>query len=325
MTKKTTNENNTAQPQSGRKLFQFQRMSREAGGAPIEKIGKYGEDQPHMRALNKTVQDERLSAKAVGVLAYLLSLPPNWEVHSEQLAKRFDCGERAIRAAMKELNKAGYARRRVVRSPDRKHAVGTIWDIRESPDIPWSVKGKTRDAQNVKCTKRELHEMCTHTNDVLMTNQIPNTNDVLTAQGNSIPATPKKGSSSDVVVEDHQHHQKQPAAQPARDHIKWPEFVAWCESQKGKRAKDRIHVHDGVPTEDGFWKWLLGQKPKWRNKVRPRAEIDGYDLDGKFYEPAAANELLASNPEKYVGRFRKAVKRRDRTVVIIGSAKLKPT
>jgi hypothetical protein len=296
-----SNKNDQPTQPRGRKLFQFRPMSSEAGGGPIEKIGKYGEDQPYMRALNKTVQDERLSAKTLGVLAYLLSLPRNWKVRSDQLAKRFDCGEEAISAAMNELREHGYARLRVVRSPDGTRAAGTIWDVRESPEIPWPVKakGKSREPENPSLRKPESQKTPPHTNDVLMTNKTKTTNDVPIAKSNSIPASPTKVSSSNFVVENHQH-QKQPATQPARDHIKWPEFVAWCEHQKGKRAKDRIHVHDGVPTEDGFWKWLLGQKPKWRNKVKPREYTDGFGLDGKFYTPAEAEQHGLANPHDIV-------------------------
>jgi hypothetical protein len=129
--------------------------------------------------------------------------------------------------------------------------------------------------------------------------------------GNSTPPTPANVPASQFVVEGHQHQ-----SQSARDHIKWPEFVAYCASQKGRRAKDRRHVHDGLPTESGFWKWLCGQKPQWRNKVKPRDEIEGYVLDGKFFEAAAANELHASDPEKYVGRFRPAVKRNGKVQII---------
>jgi hypothetical protein len=101
------------------------------------------------------------------------------------------------------------------------------------------------------------------------------------------------------VVEDH-HHQ---SCHSAREDIKWPEFATWCESQKGKPGKDG-RVHDGIPTEKGFWKWLGGQKPEWRDK---QSQIDGYMLDGKkkkFLTHEEANQALLENPKLMdEGRF----------------------
>jgi hypothetical protein len=300
----------------GYRLFHFQPMSASAGGAPIEKIGNYDKDQPYTRTLNTTLQDERLGARALSLLAYLLSMPPNWQPHYRQLAKRFKCGEWAIRAAMRELVEARYARRRVMRSPDGKHAAGTIWDIRESPEIPWQNKPKTRPIKNLKFRKPEVQETCTHNNDVLMTNKTLKNNDDGIALGNSIPATRSNVSSPSVlnVVEDHQHHHDK----PARDHIKWPEFAKWCASRKGHPVKGgRGRVHDGLPTEDGFWKWLNKQKPYWRDKVKPRDHTDGYLLDDKFYTREAFNEFAKENPKVLEEwKFHPAVRYRDGRIVV---------
>jgi hypothetical protein len=73
---------------------------------------------------------------------------------------------------------------------------------------------------------------------------------------------------------------------PARDHIKWPEFTAYCDSKHG------------TPTEEGFWTWLSRQKPQWRNKARPNfAGQEGYVLNGKFFTPEQANEHALKHPE----------------------------
>ncbi|MBM3641606.1 MAG: hypothetical protein FJX15_09750, partial [Alphaproteobacteria bacterium] len=41
---------------------------------------------------NHIMNDRRLSAAALGVLVYLLSLPDDWSIHSGQLQERFDVG-----------------------------------------------------------------------------------------------------------------------------------------------------------------------------------------------------------------------------------------
>lgn len=130
--------------------------------------------------------------------------------------------------------------------------------------------------------------------------------DELMTLGTSVPLiSSNEGSTSDPsessnFVEDH-HHQ----GHSAREHIKWPEYATWCGSQKGKPAKDG-RVHDGMPTEKGFRKWMRGQKPEWRNK---QSQIDGFELDGKFLTREQANRIAAENPRLLdEGRLRRARK-----------------
>lgn len=52
--------------------------------------------------------NENLSAKAKGILAYLLSLPDNWNLSISELKKHFKDGEKSIRSGIKELIDAGY-------------------------------------------------------------------------------------------------------------------------------------------------------------------------------------------------------------------------
>ncbi len=58
---------------------------------------------------NATVQDERLSWEARGLLVYLLSLPPNWEIRVSHLQKQGSAGRDALRRMLRELQKFGYA------------------------------------------------------------------------------------------------------------------------------------------------------------------------------------------------------------------------
>lgn len=55
------------------------------------------------------IEDERLSLKAKGLLAYLLSKPPGWQVSTSQLAAMGPDGKDAVGAAMKELVMCGYS------------------------------------------------------------------------------------------------------------------------------------------------------------------------------------------------------------------------
>lgn len=70
---------------------------------PYVMIDKYG------------LNDERLSWKAKGLLAYLLSKPDDWQVYESDLIKRAADGRDAVRTGLRELEKYGYLSRRQVR------------------------------------------------------------------------------------------------------------------------------------------------------------------------------------------------------------------
>lgn len=57
------------------------------------------------------VRDPKLGAKAKGVLAYLLSHRPGYELTMEQIVAEMADGPAAIYAALRELERAGYLRR----------------------------------------------------------------------------------------------------------------------------------------------------------------------------------------------------------------------
>lgn len=58
---------------------------------------------------NRVIRDQRLSFRARGVLAYLLSMPPGWRTSSTRVARETREGRDAIRTALEELRALGYA------------------------------------------------------------------------------------------------------------------------------------------------------------------------------------------------------------------------
>lgn len=64
---------------------------------------------------NATARDKRLSFRARGLLALMLSYPPDWQFNRDWLARQTDGeGVSAVRTALQELEKAGYLYRRRV-------------------------------------------------------------------------------------------------------------------------------------------------------------------------------------------------------------------
>ena len=57
---------------------------------------------------NSLAQNNDLSLRARGLMAYLLSLPDNWQIHLNQLAKVMKEGKSILKDILRELKNAGY-------------------------------------------------------------------------------------------------------------------------------------------------------------------------------------------------------------------------
>lgn len=94
---------------------------------------------------NVGMNDERLSLKAKGMLAYLLTKPDNWQVSDRHLATIGPDGRSAVQAALKELETFGYLVRKQCRNEQGQWAyVSYIYDE------PWSEKPWTENPATEK-------------------------------------------------------------------------------------------------------------------------------------------------------------------------------
>lgn len=74
---------------------------------------------------NEFLRDEKLSLKAKGLLAYILSLPDDWKIYFEEIEKHHKDGKASLRTAWKELESNGYAR--TLRKIDPETKAVTEW------------------------------------------------------------------------------------------------------------------------------------------------------------------------------------------------------
>ena len=80
------------------------------------------------------LEDDRLSFKAKGILAYLLSKPDNWKVIVGNLVKYSKDGKSAVYAGLKELKECGYYVKTPIRSEDGRRISRWESTVYELPD-----------------------------------------------------------------------------------------------------------------------------------------------------------------------------------------------
>ncbi|PEB56221.1 DNA-binding protein [Bacillus pseudomycoides] len=69
---------------------------------------------------NTGLKDERLSWKAKGILAYILTLPDDWVFYREELSSHAKDGIDSLKAGMKELKEYGYLKRFPIRDEQNR-------------------------------------------------------------------------------------------------------------------------------------------------------------------------------------------------------------
>ena len=106
---------------------------------------------------NHHLRDKGLSLKAKGLLSQMLSLPKDWDYTLAGLAKINAEGRDAIRAAVQELERAGYIRRSRVRD-DKGCLRGTEYVIYERPQQPDGEAPKSPAAEPFFSSQPALEE-----------------------------------------------------------------------------------------------------------------------------------------------------------------------
>lgn len=100
---------------------------------------------PHRRQFtiiaDSALRDGRISFRATGVLAYLLSLPDGTEISGDRLTNAKAEGRDAILKAMGELDAAGYLKRQRSQRPDGTWTTEVILAEAPTPGFQGSVPG----------------------------------------------------------------------------------------------------------------------------------------------------------------------------------------
>ena len=133
---------------------------------------------------NVGMEDERLSFKARGVLAYVLTKPDHWQINERHLATVGPDGVTLIRAALKELEVCGYLQR--VRERDEHGLFAWVSVIYDEPCL-----------ENPRMEKPCVDNPCSDSpcvdNPPLVSTDIASTDGVRTEEKAAEAATPTVG------------------------------------------------------------------------------------------------------------------------------------
>lgn len=84
--------------------------------------------------MNRTaLNDERLSWKAKGIIAYMLSMPDDWVFYIDELVKHSKDGRDAFRSGLKELKDCGYVERKPIKDSETGKIAAWETIVREIP------------------------------------------------------------------------------------------------------------------------------------------------------------------------------------------------
>lgn len=105
---------------------------------------------------NSALRRKELSLKARGLLAYMLSFSDEWDFSVSHIVRESGEREKSVRAALSELEAAGYVRHSPIRSEEGKF-VTVRYDVFETPDLrAETVSDISAETENTEQT--EKHE-----------------------------------------------------------------------------------------------------------------------------------------------------------------------
>jgi hypothetical protein len=110
-------------------------------------------ENPYVMLNKSFLIDSNLSAKSKGILAYIFTLPDDWKIYLDELAKHFKDGVKSVTSGINELITNGYIERTPLRDEKGKFK-GYMYDVYEVlPETPKAENGKTENGKRQTTNK----------------------------------------------------------------------------------------------------------------------------------------------------------------------------
>ena len=143
---------------------------------------------------NEALRDPRLSFKARGLLAYMLSLPPEWNFSVSGLSRASRDGKDAIRSALRELEAAGYLVREAQAHDEGGKFAGCSYVLHDVSTAPSAGEEEAPPlSENPPTAEAPLTEKPTTDKPMTENPTQINTYQVSTYSSNNTPLPPKGG------------------------------------------------------------------------------------------------------------------------------------
>lgn len=220
---------------------------------------------------NVLFEDERLAADEVGVLAYLLSRPHDWEVRRPALMRRWNMGRDAIKRVITNLVRFGWCRPEKTRLPNGTYFM--IYEIRDEPG-PELTAEEVRRALSLVSSEAASDETVADQGSPVVPDQVPVSGDPPTGhpslagpspgdphlaykdiQTNDLPRT----ESTQKLEREHVRAREQHALDLAEFKRRWPTNAA-DDQGRVDRAWFALSFEDGAAALAGIAPFLAHQK-----------------------------------------------------------------
>ncbi|MFF7046698.1 DnaD domain protein [Streptomyces massasporeus] len=122
------------------------------------------------------VFDNKLSAKAKGILLYFLSRPDNWQIYTSEVVKHMNDGQKSINSGIQELIKSKYVHR-IQKRTDNGIFNGYEYLVYEKPtEMPFSENGLSANGKTENRKGQTTNNNSTN-NDLTNNNSTNNVTD----------------------------------------------------------------------------------------------------------------------------------------------------
>lgn len=132
------------------------------------------EKNKNYTVMNRTaLNDVRMSWKAKGIIAYMLSMPDDWTFYIEELVTHSTDGEASFRSGLKELKDHGYVKRFPIREMNKIISWETV--IYEVPQLDNSLLGDFQHVEKQDVEKLHVGIVDVENQRLLSTDSLPST------------------------------------------------------------------------------------------------------------------------------------------------------
>ena len=158
-------------------------------------------ENPYVQIDKRPLEDDRLSWRAKGIFAYLLSKPDGWKVNIKDIWAKGTEGRNAVQVCMRELEKFGYAQLVFIKG-DAGKIVGSEWVIIEEPEMKIAETPETGNPTNRQSGSRLINS----NNEVLSNNK--GEREAQAPNSHSQPIEPFEPSNNPLQVEEKKQEKK---------------------------------------------------------------------------------------------------------------------